>query len=278
MSRLAERSVSARDTVAARLRGSGSVYAEEEADLLLDRFAGPELEAAVRERLAGVPLEHIVGWAQFADLRIAVAPGVFVPRRRTELLLELALANLPPRGTLVELCCGAAAVATAVATRRTDVAVHASDLDPVSVACARRNLEPVGGRVGQGDIDSGVPPELAGAVDVLVANAPYVPTEQIGLMPTEARDHEPRLALDGGADGTAVQARVVAAAGRLLRPGAVLLLECAASQAEATAALMVQGGLTPRVMRDEARAATCVVGRAPGPVGPVRPGSTAEPG
>jgi len=249
------------EAVAARLRAAGSVFAEEEAELLLRELDGPDLDLAVLDRIAGEPLEQILGWAEFAGLRIVVHPGVFVPRRRTVLLLEQALAHLPRHGVLVELCCGSAAVATAVAAGRADVTVHASDIDERAVACARENLEQYGGRVARGDIGDGVPEELVGRADVVGANAPYVPTDQIALMPSEARDHEPVEALDGGPDGTRMQDRVVAAATRLLTPTGVVVVESSRTQAETTASRMLWRGFTPSVVVDDELDAACVAGR-----------------
>lgn len=249
------------DEVAARLRSAGSVFAEEEADLLVAQLAGDELELAVQDRVAGEPLEHILGWAEFAGLRVVVRPGVFVPRRRTQLLLEQALANLPRHGLLVELCCGSAAIATAVAAGRADVSVLASDVDERAVSCARENLERYGGQVVVGDVASGVPDELVGRIDVLVANAPYVPTAQLAMMPSEARHHEPVRALDGGTDGTRIQDRVAAAAVSLLAPTGVVLVEASRSEAEQTAARMLWRGFAPEIVLDDELDATCVVGR-----------------
>jgi release factor glutamine methyltransferase len=250
-----------RDALVLRLRSAGCVFAEEEAELLLGQFAGPELELALLDRIAGEPLEHILGWAEFAGLRIAVHPGVFVPRRRSVLLLEQVLAHLPRHGLLVELCCGAGALATAVAGGRADATVHASDIDDDAVSCARENLEPLGGQVHQGDMGAGLPPALTGRVDVVVANAPYVPSGQIGLMPVDAREHEPLRALDGGPDGTRMQDQVVAAATTLLSPTGVVVVEASRAQAEKTAARMLWRGFTPEIVLDEELSGTCVVGR-----------------
>ena len=112
----------------------------------------------------------------------------------------------------------------------------------------------------EGDLDAPLPAELRGRVDVVVANAPYVPTEAIALMPPEARDHEARVALDGGADGLDVQRRVAAAAPRWLAGGGHLLIETSEAQAPATAAAMTAAGLSARVARDEDLDATVVVG------------------
>lgn len=250
-----------RDDVAAQLRRSGSVFAEDEADLLVAQFEGDELVNAVQDRMRGEPLEHILGWVEFAGLRLDVEPGVFVPRRRTVVLFEQALAHLPRHGVCVELCCGIAPVATAIAAARSDASVHASDVDELAVRCARVNLEPLGGRVRCADIDGGVPADVRGRVDVLVANAPYVPTAQLDLMPREARSHEPLAALDGGPDGTSVLARVVRCAGDVLAPSGVVVVESSRPQAAAVSDLFDDAGFTAQIVLDEDLDATCVVGR-----------------
>lgn len=250
-----------RGEVVERLQAGGSVFAEEEADLLVSEFSGVELAEAVFDRVRGEPLEHILGWVEFAGLRITVLPGVFVPRRRTVLLLEQALANLPRHGLLVELCCGTAAVATAVAHGRADVTVFASDIDETAVMCAQENLTSYGGSVAIGDIADAVPDRFRGKVDVLVANAPYVPTGQLDLMPVEAREFEPVRALDGGADGTGVQDRVFAAARELLGPEGVVVVESSRPQAEMTASRLLWRGFLPQVVLDEELDATVVLGR-----------------
>ncbi|MGD9527737.1 putative protein N(5)-glutamine methyltransferase [Pseudonocardia sp.] len=244
----------------ARLRAAGCVFAEDEARLLAEAASGAELDGLVARRVRGEPLELVLGWAGFAGLRIAVEPGVFVPRRRTELLVELAVAARPL--VLVDLCCGTGAVAAAVAAAVPGVIVHAADLDPVAVRCARRNLP--GHHVYAGDLDAALPATLGGRVDVLVANAPYVPTAAIATMPPEARDHEPAIALDGGADGLDIARRVVAAAPRWLVPGGTLVVETSVRQAPALADAFALHGFTARVERDEDRDGTAVAGfRAP---------------
>lgn len=248
----------------ARLRAAGCVFAEEEAAELLAAAAGPaDLAAMVDRRVSGEPLETVLGWARFCGLRVAVEPGVFVPRQRTALLVEQAVALLrSPSGTpvVVDLCCGSGAVALAVASGLGRVELHAADIDPVAVRCARRNLEPVGGRVHQGDLYAALPAALRGRVDLLAVNAPYVPSAAVALMPPEARDAEPRTALDGGPDGTDLQRRVAAEARSWLAPGGTLLVETSARQAPRTAAAMRAGGLRAAVVRDEERDATVVLG------------------
>ncbi len=246
-----------------RLRAAGCVYAEEEAALLREAADdGADLTALLARRLAGEPLEQVLGWAAFAGLRVPVAPGVFVPRARSALLVRLALVDLPTAAVVVDLGCGTGALAAAVLAARPDVAVRAVDVDPAAVACARRTLPP--DLVGQGDLFSALPEALRGRVDVVLANAPYVPTDAVAAMPTEARDHEHHVALDGGPDGLDVQRRIVADAPWWLVDGGRLLLETGRHQAPATAALMAAEGLRARIETDDDLEATAVVGAAVG--------------
>jgi release factor glutamine methyltransferase len=249
--------------VVARLRAAGCVFAEDEAELLVAAATGPgELDALVAQRAGGLPLEHLLGWAEFCGLRIAVGPGVFVPRRRTAFLVARAAALAPDPAVVVDLCCGSGAVGAALLDVLGRVELVAADVDPVAVRYARRNVEPRGGSVVAGDLDAPLPARLRGRVDVLVANAPYVPTGAVALMPPEARDHEARIALDGGADGLDVQRRVAAAAPGWLAPGGALLIETSEAQAPATAAAVAAAGLTARIERDADLDATVVVGSA----------------
>jgi release factor glutamine methyltransferase len=254
----------------ARLRAAGCVFAEEEAALLVGAAATPaELERLVGDRVAGTPLELLLGYAEFCGLRIAVAPGVFVPRRRTALLVERAAALLRPGAVVVDLCCGTGAIGAALAARVAGLEVWAADVDPDAVACARGNLPPE--RVLEGDLYDALPDRLRGRVDVLVVNAPYVPSGAIGLMPPEARDHEHRTALDGGTDGLALQARVAAGAPAWLAPGGVLLVETSDRQAAGTLGLLQRAGLEVELATDEEVGATVAIGRLPS--GGTRPGS-----
>nr|WP_296774318.1 putative protein N(5)-glutamine methyltransferase [Rhodococcus sp. (in: high G+C Gram-positive bacteria)] len=245
------------DTVAT-LRAAGCVYAEIEAQLLSDAFAGAELDAMVARRAAGIPLEQLLGWAEFCGLRILVAPGVFVPRRRTELLVREAAARRPRK--VVDICCGSGAVGAALVHRLADLDLCSADIDPVAVLCARRNIEPLGGQVYEGDLYSALPQHLRGIVDVVVANAPYVPTDAIGSMPPEARDHEPLVALDGGADGLDVHRRIAVDAREWLSDGGSVLVETSVRQAERTAAIFADAGLDPTVIHSEDLDGTVVVG------------------
>ncbi|WP_040338375.1 putative protein N(5)-glutamine methyltransferase [Candidatus Blastococcus massiliensis] len=243
-----------------RLRAAGCVFAEEEAELLLAATSSSaELEELVRRRVGGEPVEQLVGWVAFDGLRIALEPGVFVPRRRTELLAAEAAALLGPGSIVVDLCCGSGAVGAALLAREPDLLLHAADLDPAAVRCARRNLPGV--PVHEGDLFGALPPDLRGRVDVLVANVPYVPTAAVALMPPEARDHEARMALDGGDDGLAVARRVVSGARGWLTAGGSVLFEAGETQVTGAVELVAGAGLRPRVVTDDERGGTVVVGR-----------------
>ena len=249
--------------VVSRLRSAGCVFAEDEARLLLDAVRTPaELTSLVDRRVAGEPLEHLLGWVDFCGLRIEVDPGVFVPRRRTEFLAAHAASRGDRGAVVVDLCCGSGALGLAVATALRSVDLHAADVDPAAVACARRNVAAVGGRVHEGDLFEALPDVLRGRVDVLVANVPYVPSDAIAWMPPEARDHEPRIALDGGADGLAVARRLLAGAPAWLAPGGSVLFETSEAQAPAAVDAVTAAGLAPTVVSDEEIGATVVVGTA----------------
>jgi len=246
-------------SVVLRLRAAGCVFAEDEARLLLEAAStATDLEALVARRVAGEPLEQLLGWAEFCGLRIAVAPGVFVPRRRTEFLVETAVALVHAGAVVVDLCCGSGAVGAALLAAVPGAQLTAADVDPAAVACARRNLPGV--PVSVGDLFAALPDHLRGRVDVLVANVPYVPTDAIALMPPEARDHEPQTALDGGSDGLDVARRMVAEAPGWLSPSGSLLFETSEQQSAAAVAAVRAAGLTARVTTDDERGATVVVG------------------
>ena len=224
-------------SIVARLRAAGCVFAEDEAAMLIATAGSPEeLDAMVERRVAGEPLEQVLGWAEFCGLRIAVDSGVFVPRRRSEFLVEQAVRlirgdSIPsdspgtlarPGAIVVDLCCGAGAIGAALGQAVEHAEVHVVDLDPAAGRCAQRNVP---GRVYQGDLYQPLPARLRGRVAIVAANVPYVPTGEIAFLPPEARAHEPRVALDGGPDGLDVLRRVAAGAPDWLAPGGHLLIE-----------------------------------------------------
>ncbi|WP_456826176.1 putative protein N(5)-glutamine methyltransferase [Cellulomonas sp. P5_E12] len=245
--------------ITATLRAAGCVFAEDEATILLD--ASGDLDSLVARRVAGEPLEVVVGWAEFCGLRIEIDPGVFVPRRRTELLVREA-ARLAPSGhaVVVDLCCGSGALGVALASVLPSVSVYSADVEPAAVRCARRNVATVGGQVFEGDLDAPLPDALLGRVDLLLANVPYVPSEAIDTMPPEARLYEPLVTLDGGADGLDVLRRVASVAPRWLAPGGHLLVETSEAQVPAASAAFEAAGLAARVVSDEESGGTVLVG------------------
>lgn len=250
--------------VAARLAAAGCVSATAEARWLLeevlelqpgelarrggDSVPGParaRLGAMTARRAAGEPLQYVVGWAPFGALRLYVGQGVFVPRPETEGLAELAASRLrahPAPRLAVDLCTGCGAVACFLADAVPGARVLATELDPGALAWARRNAGRYGVELLAGDLDGPLPPELAGRVQVVTANVPYVPSDQIELLPHDVRDHEPRLALDGGPDGLDVLRRVAVLAPRWLAPGGVLLSEIAEDQGSAATEALAAAG------------------------------------
>ncbi|GAA1073121.1 putative protein N(5)-glutamine methyltransferase [Tsukamurella spumae] len=235
------------------LRAAGCVFAEREAALLTDAASGDELEALVRRRCAGEPLEHLLGWVEFRGRRLRIGPGVFVPRRRTELLSELADGT----GMLVDLCCGVGPVVSTAASAK----AYGVDIDRTAAEYAARNAPTA--TILVGDLYAPLPGALRGTVDVIAANAPYVPTAAIATMPAEARDREPHRALDGGPDGLALHRRIVRDAPRWLRSGGRVVIETGRQQATYTIAAMRAVGLQTHIEIDDERQATVAVGVMP---------------
>ena len=250
-----------RDWATRELAAAGCVSARAEADWLLEEAVDEEsLRAMVARRVAGEPLQYVIGWAPFGPLRLVVGPGVFVPRPETEGLADRAATRLrsrpePPEGSgeplggtrvrpiAVDVCTGSGAIACFLAAEVPGARVLATELDPGALAWARRNADRYGVELLAGDLDEPLLAALAGRVDVLCANVPYVPSGAIATLPTDVRDHEPRLALDGGPDGLDVLRRLVARAGHWLAPGGGLLCEIGEDQAETGVALLTAAGL-----------------------------------
>ncbi|MET8277526.1 putative protein N(5)-glutamine methyltransferase [Micromonospora sp. NPDC005174] len=254
-----------RSALVGRLRGAGCVYAEDEAELLITATDDPlRLAELTDRRVAGEPLEYLLGWAEFCGLRIAVDAGVFVPRGRTALLVELAAELTGPAPAVVDLCCGSGATTVALARRLAPRWLAAADIDPAAVACARRNLAGLAAEVYEGDLFAPLPGHWRGRLDLVVANAPYVPTDAVALMPSEARLHEATVALDGGPDGLAVLRRVGVEAAAWLAPGGHLIVEAGETQVVDLCRSFEAAGLIPTVRADENLDATAVTARRPG--------------
>jgi release factor glutamine methyltransferase len=290
--------------VVGRLRAAGCVFAEDEARLLIAEARTPvELDAMVEQRAAGLPLEQVLGWAEFCGLRIAVDPGVFVPRRRTEFLVQQAVLlirgdsvppdspgplirrdSVPPDppGPLVHEDSllpetpgplarpGAVVVDLCCGSGAIAAALAAAVQDAevyavdLDPAAVRCARRNVPGHVYRGDLYRPLPARLRGRVAILAANVPYVPTGEIGFLPPEARAHEPRVALDGGPDGLDLLRRVAAEAPDWLAPGGHLLIETSDRQVPAAAAAFAASGLTPRTATSADLNATVLIGTLPG--------------
>lgn len=200
------------------------------------------LEVLVAERADRVPLQHLTGRAPFRRLELHVGPGVFVPRPETEQAVDHVLAALDgvDAPVVVDLCTGSGALALAVADEAPRAEVVAVELSDLALAWAARNIEATGLPVRLVAADATADPasvpdlaDLAGRVDVVVSNPPYVPTGMVPVEP-EVADHDPSIALYGGSeDGLVIPLAVAASAARLLRPGGLLVMEHAEGQGEA---------------------------------------------
>ncbi|WP_187977435.1 putative protein N(5)-glutamine methyltransferase [Mycetocola sp. JXN-3] len=255
------------EPVTDRLRAAGCVFAAEEAALLAEAWevrGAAQTEALIRRRIAGEPLEQVLGWAAFLGLRVRLGSGVFVPRRRTEYLALRAIARSfeTPGAQILDLCTGSGAIALAVREHVPDARLIATDSDALALEWARQNLG-TDIPLYLGDLYAALPPSLLGTFDVIVANAPYVPTDSIAGMPAEARDYEPTTALDGGHDGLSIHRRILADAARWLRPGGSLLIEISAAQLGTLREAFAAAGLRPHASHDPAREATVLEGTLP---------------
>ena len=249
------------EVIVTTLRAAGCVFAEDEAELIISTARdSTELARMVDQRVTGLPLEHVLGWAEFCGLRITVDPGVFVPRRRTEFLVSEAVAMSRPGAVVVDLCCGSGALGVAVASVQQNIDLYAADVEPAAVRNARRNVVPLGGQVFEGDLFDALPVALRGRIELLLSNVPYVPSSEVRLLPGEARLHEPLVTLDGGSDGLDLLRRVAAEAGSWLAPGGKVFVETSELQALTAVAIFEQHGLDARVATSEELFATVVVG------------------
>jgi release factor glutamine methyltransferase len=224
----------------ARLRAAGCVFAEDEAALLVE--AGAD-EAMIQRRVEGEPLEYVLGWAEFMGQRYVIEPGVFIPRHRSELMVEVAAGGI--HTMVLDLCCGTGALGDALRATAGAAELWATDIDPAAVRCATKNVH---GTVVQGDLFDGLPDVQ---FDTILANAPYVPSAQIEHLPTDFRDHEWLGALDGGDDGLTVHRRIAAEAYRWLLPGGRLLIEVGEDQSDSIMAEFERHGLTVRIVTDD---------------------------
>ncbi|HYH34693.1 MAG TPA: peptide chain release factor N(5)-glutamine methyltransferase [Nocardioides sp.] len=254
---------------AARLRQAGVSSPERDADELLAHVLGVRLgrlplvdavdgaqqaayDALLERRAAREPLQHLLGTAAFRNVELAVGPGVFVPRPETELLAGWAVerARTVPQPVVVDLCTGSGAIARAVADEVPGARVHAVELDPGAHAWAERNLAGSGVDLRLGDMATAFE-ELAGTVDVVTCNPPYIPLDAWESVAPEARDHDPHVALFSGQDGLDALRVLARRATRLLRPGGWVGAEHADAQGESAPAVFLAVGRWEQVRDHE---------------------------
>ena len=234
---------------AKKLAAGGFLAPQAEAEQLLTAAAeaNGSIDKLLARRLRGEPLAWITGSVYFCGLTVRVAPGLCVPRPHTEELARRAVDLLPSRGVALDLCTGSGAVALVLQTNRPQATVIGTDIDPVAVECAHDN----GVETLLGDLDEPVPTELEGRVDVMTAIVPYVPTEELYLLPRDVLSYEPRSAIDGGTRGTDLLLRVVRAAPRWLGSDGRVLLELGGDQANEVASALDDVGLTAIEVRSD---------------------------
>jgi release factor glutamine methyltransferase len=239
-------------------------------DRELEAAADERFERALARRERREPLQQVLGWEEFRGLRLRLTPDVLVPRPETEALVEMALALLPPPGprppVVVDVGCGSGCIACAIAHERPDARVLATDRSMAALAVARANVRALGlhARVAlaAADLLTALGP---GRADLVVCNPPYLPSALLPTLMPEVSRHEPRLALDGGADGLASLRRLIGDAGTVLRPDGALAVETAgAEQALEAARLLARAGFMDVVVRaDLAGVDRLVGGRVP---------------
>ena len=206
--------------------------------MLVDHISDEQSDrylALIARRASREPLQHLTGAAYFRHVELAVGPGVFVPRPETELLAGWAVEQASRvRATgvdpvVVDLCTGSGAIAKSIADEVPGARIHAVELDEAAHAWATRNLSGTGVDLRHGDMGHAFD-DLAGAVDVVVCNPPYIPLDAWESVATEARDHDPDLALYSGQDGLDAMRVLEERAALLLRPGGVVGAEHADEQ------------------------------------------------
>jgi release factor glutamine methyltransferase len=203
----------------------------------------------IQRRRKAEPVAYIVGTREFHGLSVRVDSRVLVPRPDTETLVEVALERTQDAhlyGEALDLCTGSGCVAIAVARRRSTWRITGVDVSPDAVAVARANAARLGAIWGVhfvvSDLDAALPEKAR--FHLLTANPPYIPTAEIAGLPADIRDHEPRLALDGGKDGLDVMRRVIDVAARRLEKDGIVALEVGHDQADRVAALLTAAGFS----------------------------------
>ena len=194
----------------------------------------------VRQRVQRVPVQYILGATAFRELELTVTPAVLIPRPETEVLVDVALELLPTGGRALDLCCGSGAIALSLKRELAEVAVVATDISQAALAVARANGASCELEIEwlSGDLFAAV----EGDFDLVVSNPPYVKSGDLDRLEPEVRDHEPRLALDGGADGLDCYRRIAHQASDHIRPGGYMLLEVGDGQSAEVEKLLAEVG------------------------------------
>jgi release factor glutamine methyltransferase len=265
------------------LRAAGSVFAEREAKVILAAFADPQRRAvAVEQRSSGLPLEYVVGVAEFAGVEVAIGPSVFIPRHRAEALVDTAVELVGAmaaarRPMALDLGCGSGAIAAALTSRLPGWDVHASDIDAEALRHARTNSATFGFTLHQGDWWSSLPTSLSGGFDLVVAHLPYVPTGELVSLPRDFRDHEAVAALDGGADGLDPWRAVARGAGRWLEADGVLLTQVGERQVGEAVRIATSEGLVAQSIWPDDDERVAVISAVVGSRGPDETGRALRP-
>lgn len=228
-------------------------------DVILDAQGMAAVEALSKRRLAHEPVSRILGKREFWGMELALDAAVLDPRPDTETLIDAVLAHVDAqlnarRDTawrVLDLGTGSGAILAALLTVLPQARGVGVDLSPRAAATAKANLARLG-LAGRGFVVCGDwAAALRGRFDIIVANPPYIATRDIGDLAPEVRDHDPHLALDGGADGLAAYRALAPAAARLLAPAGLAAFECGAGQAHDVAALLQTAGLLRIGMRSD---------------------------
>ena len=217
---------------------------------------------ALCRRCTGVPLQHLTGEQAFRLLTLEVRPGVFVPRPETETVVEVALEMSGDAPVVADLCTGSGAIALAIAHERPGALVFATDLSAEAVDLARANASRLGlpVTVEQGDLFESLPSELRGAVDLVVANPPYLPVRDLANLPADVRA-DPALALFGDVE---LYARLFVESLEWIRADGAIVVEIDAREGSAiTGAARAAGFVQVRVVEDLTGRDRVVSGRRP---------------
>ena len=216
-------------------------------------------EELLRERGKRIPLQHLTGEQEFMGLSFTVNERVLIPRQDTELLVEEALKRLRPGARVLDLCTGSGCIAISLKKIRPDLDVTASDLSGQALEIARENAKRL--RADVDFVQSDLLEELSGAFDMILSNPPYIPTKTIDTLMEEVRFHDPKMALDGGADGLFFYRRIIAESKSHLTRGGWLIFEIGHDQGKTVSHMMMEGSYTGvRVIKDLSGLDRVVVG------------------